>query len=52
VSGRWSSAGSLSAARVGFVLVALRDGGAIAAGGVGEPGASGDEHVDGHHPDA
>jgi hypothetical protein len=44
-SGRWSSAGSLTAARVGFVLVALRDGGAIAAGGFGEPGASGHEYL-------
>jgi hypothetical protein len=44
-SGRWSSAGALSAARVGFVLVALRDGGAIAAGGFGEPGASGHAYL-------
>jgi N-acetylneuraminic acid mutarotase len=41
VSGRWSSAGTLSAARFGFVLVALRDGGAIAAGGFSELGATG-----------
>ncbi len=36
-SGRWSSAGTLATARRGFVLVALEDGGALAAGGRGGP---------------
>jgi N-acetylneuraminic acid mutarotase len=40
-SARWSSAGSLAAARRGFVLIALADGGAIVAGGFGELGSTG-----------
>ena len=40
-TGRWGSAGALTTARRGFVLVALRDGGAIVAGGFGELAASG-----------
>lgn len=38
LSGQWSSAGTLEAARPGFVLVALADGGALAAGGLGNRG--------------
>ena len=34
-SGRWSSAGRLATARSGFALVALPDGGALVAGGLG-----------------
>jgi N-acetylneuraminic acid mutarotase len=34
-SGAWSSGGSLATARSGFALVALLDGGALAAGGLG-----------------
>jgi len=40
-TGRWSPAGTLATARSGFVLVALRDGGAIIAGGFGELGPTG-----------
>ena len=40
-TGMWGSAGTLATARRGFVLVALRDGGAIVAGGFGELAASG-----------
>jgi N-acetylneuraminic acid mutarotase len=40
-TGSWSSAGTLAEARSGFVLVALRDGGAIIAGGFGELGPTG-----------
>jgi N-acetylneuraminic acid mutarotase len=42
-SGRWSSAGSLAAARSGFALVALTDGGALVAGGFGGVGTTGIE---------
>jgi N-acetylneuraminic acid mutarotase len=40
-TGRWSPAGTLATARSGFVLVALRDGGAIIAGGFGGLGTTG-----------
>jgi N-acetylneuraminic acid mutarotase len=38
---RWSPAGSLATARIGFTLVALADGGAIVAGGFGVSGPTG-----------
>jgi N-acetylneuraminic acid mutarotase len=44
-SARWSSAGTLTTARRGFVLVALRDGGAIVAGGFGGLGTTGYEYL-------
>lgn len=44
-TGRWSAAGTLATARSGFVLVALRDGGAIAAGGLGGLGTTGSAYL-------
>jgi hypothetical protein len=38
-TGAWSSAGTLAQARSEFVLVALKDGSALVAGGFGTPGA-------------
>jgi len=43
--GRWRSAGTLATARNGFVLVALSDGGAIIAGGFGDPGTTGNARL-------
>ena len=40
-SGRWTSAGTLATARSGFVLVALSDGGALVAGGLGDLATTG-----------
>ena len=40
-TGRWTAAGRLATARNGFALIALADGGAIAAGGIGSNGSTG-----------